>query len=393
MDMRGAVSLDLRGDRVEPRRLGGREMAGARAGNARAQGGAVYDSDDDGYEDVSSRFRLERMPPGFGRPHESAKLYLTPCGLHVRTCQHAVHINCLERYITSLHDKAMRGEEFDGVQAIDPDSAMTQFLCPLCKTLSNFLIPTAEPRTSISKEDRLEEKRNVVTSPRDEEGKAPTWDTIVEEQLSMPGWHRSVLGRDGGFEDDENDTEHDMWRDYFEDTLWEPHGSLEKGAPFLWSACAYTLASFLTVAEDEYRNVSGSNTPFDPLTDDCPPSLEKEMESLTAVTKFCRWTFSLLEHCADSKVVWETAKRCCPINTETKRDYRKFTKVLGSIDACLRGTILGLLVADTFTAFVVSSVIADELNTIWRFIPVFTAADLLQRLHSEFFEPNKAQGT
>ncbi|OWZ21313.1 hypothetical protein PHMEG_0004147 [Phytophthora megakarya] len=392
MDMRGAVSLDLRGDRVEPRRLGGHEMAGARTGNARARG-AMYDSDDDDYEDVSSRFRLERMPPGFGRPHESAKLYLTPCGLHVRTCQHAVHINCLERYITSLHDKAMRGEEFDGVQAIDPDSAMTQFLCPLCKTLSNFLIPTSEPRTSVGKKDELEQKRSVMTSLRDEKNKSLTWDSIVEEQLSMPGWHRSVLGRDGGFEDDENDTEHDMWRDYFEDTLWEPHGSFEKGAPFLWSACAYTLASFLTVAEDEYRSISESSIPFDPLKDDCPPSLDKEMESLVATTKFCRWTFSLLEHCADAKVVWETAKRCCPINTETKRDYRKFTKVLGSIDACLRGTILGLLVADTFTAFVVSSVIADELDTIWRFIPVFTAADLLQSLHSEFFDPSKIQGT
>ncbi|KAG7382749.1 E3 ubiquitin-protein ligase ubr2 [Phytophthora pseudosyringae] len=392
MDMRGAVSLDLRGDRVEPRRLGGREMTRARGGNARAQGGAMGDSDDDGYEDVSSRFQLERMPPGFGRPHESAKLYLTPCGLHIRTCQHAVHINCLERYITSLHDKAMRGEEFDGVQAIDPDSAMTQFLCPLCKTLSNFLIPTSEPRISIAKEDKREEKRSVVTSSGEEEEKPPAWDKIVEEQLSMPGWYRSVLGRDGGFEDDENDTEHDMWRDYFEETLWEPHGSLEKGAPFLWSACAYTLASFLTVAEDEYHSVPGSNTPFDPLTDHCPPSLEKELESLTSVAKFCRWTFSLLEHSADAKVIWETAKRCCPINTETKREYRKFTKVLGSIDACLRGTILGLLVADTFTAFVVASVIADELETVWRFIPVFTAADLLQRLHAEFFEPTKMEG-
>ncbi|KAF4139503.1 ATP-dependent Clp protease adaptor protein ClpS [Phytophthora infestans] len=384
MDMRGAVSLDLRGNRVEPRRLGGREMVGARGGNMRAQGRPMHDSDDEDFED---RFRLERLPPGFGRPHESAKLYLTPCGLHVRTCQHAVHVNCLERYITSLHNKAMRGEEFDGVQAIDPDSAMTQFLCPLCKTLSNFLIPTSEPRISIGKEDEREQKRPAVALTGDEEEKSPVWDKIVEDQLSMPGWYRSVLGRDGGFEDDENDTEHDMWRDYFEDTLWEPHGSLEKGAPFLWASCAYTLASFLTVAEDEHQSISSSNVP--PM----PSSLEKELESLTSVAKFCRWTCSLLEHCADAKVIWEAAKRCCPINTETKREYRKFTKVLGSIDACLRGTILGLLVADTFTAFVVASVIADELETIWRFMPVFTAADLLQRLHAEFFEPTKMEGT
>lgn len=390
MDMRGAVSLDLRDNRVEPRRLGGRELVGARNGAIRGHGGSMYDSDDDGNDDSSTRFRLERMPPGFGRTHESAKLYLTPCGLHVRTCQHAVHINCLERYITSLHDKAMRGEEFDGVQAIDPDSAMTQFLCPLCKTLSNFLIPTSEPRVSILKDDEREQKRLVS---RAEQDVVSAWDKILQDQLSIPGWYRSVLGRDGGFEDDEIETEHDMWRDYFEDTLWEPHGSLEKGAPFLWAACAYTLASFLTVAEDEYRKVSGTDAMFDPLIDQCPLSLEKELESLTCVTKFCRWTCSLLEHCSDAKVIWETAKRCCPINTETKREFRKFTKVLGSIDACLRGTILGLLVADTFTAFVVSSVIADELDTVWQFIPVFTAADLLQHLHAEFFEPTELERT
>lgn len=393
MDMRGAVNIEVRGENPGPRRLLGGRDGGVRGPNARGRGGPMYDSDDEAFDDASPRFHLERLPPGFGRSssHESAKLYLTPCGLHVRTCQHAVHIHCLERYITSLHDKAMRGEEFDGVQAIDPDSAMTQFLCPLCKTLSNFLIPTSEPQISLLKEDKLEQKHTRV--PNESEEKAPAWDGIVNEQLAMPGWFRSVLGRDGGFEDDENDTEHDLWRDYFEETLWEPHGSLEKGAPFLWSACAFTLASFLTVAEDEFHNISGNTLPFDPLTDQCPPSLEKELESLTAVTKFCRWTFSLLEHSADAKVIWETAKRCCPINTETKREYRKFTKVLGSIDACLRGTILGLLVADTFTAFVVASVIADELNTIRRFIPIFTAADLLQRLHGEFFEPTKIEGT
>ncbi|CAH0515339.1 unnamed protein product [Peronospora belbahrii] len=389
-DMRGAVNLDLRGDRLAPRRLGELEIAGARGGTERDQGGIMYNSDE---ENVSLRFHLEHMPPGFGHTHESAKLYLTPCGLHIRTCQHAVHIQCLERYITSLHDKAMRGEEFDGVQAIDPDSAMTQFLCPLCKTLSNFLIPTSEPRLSGAKGDELEHKRAGRLSIDDENEKSSAWDSIVEEQLLMPGWYRSVLGRDGEFEDDENDTDHDLWRDYFEETLWEPHGSLEKGAPFLWSACAFTVATFLTAAEDEYQSASKSSAIFDPLIDHCPPSLEKELESLIAVTKFCRWTFSLLEHSADAKVIWETAKRCCPINTETKREYRKFTKVLGSIDACLRGTILGLLVADTFTAFVVASVIADGLETIRRFIPVFAAADLLQRLHAEFFEHSKIEGS
>ncbi|KAI9908494.1 hypothetical protein PsorP6_004357 [Peronosclerospora sorghi] len=358
-DMRGAVRWDVQ----EPRRVG----AGARGAGNPIRGHHVrmmYDSDDD---DITF---LERFPPGFGRAYPSAKLYLTPCGLHIRTCHHVVHIQCLERYITSLHDKAMRGEEFDGVQAIDPDSAMMQFLCPLCKTLSNFLIPLVEPCLS-------REEFEPRSAPSEADETVESWDKIVIDQLAMPGWTRSVLGCANRVADDDQDTEHDLWRDYFEDSLWEPHGSLEKGAPFLWSACAFTVASFLTVADECCPKGSAM---FDPLIEACPPSLEKELESLMAVTKFCRWTFSLLEHSADAKVILETAKRCCPIHTETKREARN------SIDACLRGTIRGLLLADTFTAFVVSSVIAYDLETIWRFMPVFTAADLLQRVHAEFFE-------
>ncbi|GLD91554.1 hypothetical protein PINS_up000087 [Pythium insidiosum] len=317
---------------------------------------------------------------------ENLKLFLTPCGLHIRTCQHAVHIHCLERYIRSLDEKATRGEDFDGVQAIDPDSAMTQFLCPLCKSLCNFLIPTSDP-------SGLEEGLPVIAQAGacnealvHSEKLTPRWYDVVDSQLKLPGWCRTVLGRDGDFGDDDGEI-HDLWREYYEDTLWEPHGSLEKGAPFLWSSCAFTLSSFLLALEQEMED--GKISAFDPLIDQCPPSLDKEFSSLVAVTKFCRWSFSLLEHSEDAKVIWETAKRCCPINVETKREYRKFTKVLGSIDACLRGTILGLLVADTFTSFVVSSVIADSLSTVWQFIPVFSAADLVQRVYAEFFVQSK----
>ncbi|KAI9914321.1 hypothetical protein PsorP6_007680 [Peronosclerospora sorghi] len=42
-------------------------------------------------------------------------------------------------------------------------------------------------------------------------------------------------------------------------------------------------------------------------------------------------------------------------------------------------------------AVVASVVIAYDLETIWRFMPVFTAADLLQRVHSEFFEPRPVE--
>jgi hypothetical protein len=376
LDFRGGVGV---GEGANPRanrpptrpmfgRRGGRAARGGRRFDPRQNMRVIFDdSEDDEDEDSASEASYQRSlfsatlgqhnhehsPPGFDDSiHNSAQLYLTPCGLHIRTCQHAVHIDCLERYITSLHDKAIRGEDFDGVQAIDPDSAMTQFLCPLCKTLSNFLMPISMPvsgkrrdgdRTKDEKkhaedeEMEYEEKRAVVVKPTSSEEKASSsWLATIKQQLEFPGWCRTVLGRDDTSAIELNHMdEHNMWREYFEETLWEPHGSLEKGAPFLWSSCGFTLASFLLVAEDEHRNVSGSSAqPFDPLVDRCPPSLEKELESLVAVTKFCRWSFLMLEHSADAKVIWETSKRCCPINCETKREYRKFTNVRIALLRC-----------------------------------------------------------
>lgn len=47
--------------------------------------------------------------------------------------------------------------------------------------------------------------------------------------------------------------------------------------------------------------------------------------------------------------------------------------------------LCSLLVFPSIQAFVVSSVIAIDPLTIWRFIPVFSVADVLQRLYAEFF--------
>ncbi|DBA01308.1 TPA: hypothetical protein N0F65_001813 [Lagenidium giganteum] len=339
------------------------------------------ETDEDGPARPHHHTHSHRLPPGFAERNQVAKLFLTPCGLHVRTCQHAVHMQCLEGYITSLHDKAIRGEEFDGSQAIDPDSAMTQFLCPLCKTLCNFLIPASDPAG-----EQVEDVSSTALV-----AKGSKWFDVVKQHSDIPTWFRVVMGRDGNYGG--NLENHDLWRYYFEETLWEPHGSLEKGAPYLWSACAFSLASFLEVLDEEHRSHSSPQSSFDPLVDTFPQALEKELSSLSAITKFCRWSFSLLEHSSDAKVIWETAKRCCPIHKESKREYRKFTKVLGSIDACVRGTILGLLVADTFTAFVVSSVIAVNESIVAQSIPVFSVADILQRLYAEFFEQKQSNDT
>ncbi|KDO26170.1 hypothetical protein SPRG_20610 [Saprolegnia parasitica CBS 223.65] len=287
-------------------------------------------------------------------------LAFVPCGLFARTCQHTVHMRCLDTYIRTLHEKALRGEEFDGMQAVDGDANMTQFLCPLCKTLCNILLPVV-----------------AAEAPPPARSLAP-WYRIVENTSRQ--WHRWF--RPTSHPMTESDEVFDVWKGYFEEVLWEPHGSFEKGAPFLWSACAYTIAATLL-------DVEADDAPFDIMGDAWPVALEKELSSLSAVAKFARWSFSMVQFTADSKVIYETVKRCCPVERESKREYNKFTKMIGSIDACIRGTILGLLVADTFTAFVVASVVAANTATIAEMVPVFGVADYLQRFLDAFFVQEK----
>ncbi|EQC36236.1 hypothetical protein SDRG_06343 [Saprolegnia diclina VS20] len=289
-------------------------------------------------------------------------LAFVPCGLFARTCQHTVHMRCLDTYIRTLHEKALRGEEFDGMQAVDGDANMTQFLCPLCKTLCNILLPVV-----------------AAEAPPPSRSLAP-WHRIVDDTSRQ--WHRWF--RPSSHPMTESDEVFDVWKGYFEEVLWEPHGSFEKGAPFLWSACAYTIAATLLDVEAD-----ATDAPFGIMNDAWPVALEKELASLSAVAKFARWSFSMVQFTADSKVIYETVKRCCPVERESKREYNKFTKMIGSIDACIRGTILGLLVADTFTAFVVASVVAANTATVAEMVPVFGVADYLQRFLDAFFVQEK----
>ncbi|KAF0687180.1 Aste57867_21036 [Aphanomyces stellatus] len=292
-------------------------------------------------------FRVRTTTPAPEVNAASEGMNLVPVGLFVRTCQHIVHMSCVDTYISTLHEKAMRGEEFDGMQAVDPDASMTQFLCPMCKTLCNVLVPMIEPNARVAGRSQA------------------MWHAPAEH----PGnWIQPL------HQTHENQETLDTWKDYYEDALWEPHGSFEKGAPYLWSACAYTVAA--TLAEADVT---------EPGFVTWPASLEKEYASMQALVTFTRWSFAMVHLTGDSKVIYETVKRCCPVVQESKREYRKYTKMIGNLDACIRGTVLGLLVADTFTAFVVTMVAAESIDVIGQLIPIFSAADMLQRLGRAFF--------
>ena len=58
----------------------------------------------------------------------------------IRQCGHAAHLNCVVTHLVSLHAKAASDTPYDGRFAANIEDG--EFLCPLCKQLSNVLIPT-----------------------------------------------------------------------------------------------------------------------------------------------------------------------------------------------------------------------------------------------------------
>ena len=60
--------------------------------------------------------------------------------LSVLRCSHAAHFDCLDTYLAMQHSRPSRGI----MQNIDAENS-SEFFCPLCKRLSNILIPSLPP--------------------------------------------------------------------------------------------------------------------------------------------------------------------------------------------------------------------------------------------------------
>ena len=65
-------------------------------------------------------------------------------GAHLSSCGHALHRECWESYSLSLIQRHHRRETYEGHHTIDVERA--EFLCPLCKTLSNSIFPLSAPQ-------------------------------------------------------------------------------------------------------------------------------------------------------------------------------------------------------------------------------------------------------
>lgn len=64
----------------------------------------------------------------------------------IRQCGHAAHFHCVEAHCLSLHQRAAGNQPFDGRFSANIEDG--EFLCPLCKQLSNILIPEDKPAVS-----------------------------------------------------------------------------------------------------------------------------------------------------------------------------------------------------------------------------------------------------
>ena len=92
---------------------------------------------------------LDARPPQLGgRPGQrslSAKVRRAASHPHqaLSFCGHAIHLECFAHYNGALRERAESEDHFEGKSAIHVE--LGEFLCPLCKRLSNALVPHLAP--------------------------------------------------------------------------------------------------------------------------------------------------------------------------------------------------------------------------------------------------------
>ena len=85
----------------------------------------------------------------------------------VKQCGHAAHSRCVETHMLSLHQRAAGEQPYDGRFAANINDG--EFLCPLCKQLSNILIPRdsfPNPEQTIQTKDESHKTSNKDGSLR-----------------------------------------------------------------------------------------------------------------------------------------------------------------------------------------------------------------------------------
>eukprot|EP00850_Spirogloea_muscicola_P017096 SM000143S00761 [mRNA] locus=s143:215929:225527:- [translate_table: standard] len=101
----------------------------------RGAAAGVADMDLDGGIELEAGSRRRRGRRRVGAHHGldvSAKL-------HVATCGHALHQSCLDRYFSSLLQRYLSREYYEGASVVNPVEG--EYLCPMCRRLANATLP------------------------------------------------------------------------------------------------------------------------------------------------------------------------------------------------------------------------------------------------------------
>ncbi|GMF32645.1 unnamed protein product [Phytophthora fragariaefolia] len=113
--------------------------------------------------------------------------------VHVRLCGHSVHHTCWESYHTSQFQRAITGGHHrHALNAVDVTKK--EFLCPLCKSISNVLIPTTT--------DEVGKFLPSIQRPGPINGSVDRAMSDVT-QLEMIQWLEHAVGRDDTTTDSE----------------------------------------------------------------------------------------------------------------------------------------------------------------------------------------------
>ena len=97
----------------------------------------------------------------------------------IRQCGHAAHLKCVETHTLSLHQRAAGEQPYDGRFAANIDDG--EFLCPLCKQLSNILIPRDGCATSKTADDGNTQQ---LTTPKPEKKKPKNMEDAFQDLLT-----------------------------------------------------------------------------------------------------------------------------------------------------------------------------------------------------------------
>eukprot|EP00899_Mesostigma_viride_P015866 jgi/Mesvir1/24280/Mv10978-RA.1 len=71
--------------------------------------------------------------------HERVNTLLEDVGVQVMSCGHMCHVDCMDRYFTSLVQRHSQNELYQGANVINLEAG--EFLCPLCRRIANCLLP------------------------------------------------------------------------------------------------------------------------------------------------------------------------------------------------------------------------------------------------------------